>query len=269
MTLVGFVDSFSSCIGTPNNNHFIGNRQDSLTPKKKTSTINDGAFLFQYREIKNIIAPLVKSIATTTRLSLSQPKQYSDGNKIVFEVEEYLAERYPMYTNMILRKNENLWKKQLDQAVVDNGGFTIFVLTDKWLTQNVVTNEKIIVQLQDQRNLETLEKISLYHTINEIVTYEDLCNAGGIQTMGGIVPIEEKSKGNGIFGMFGNNNNKKSNNDKQQDDNLLDAPITVNGANIIRYYMIGNECHIYEIDNLISPKLLWRYMDQLRIPGTK
>lgn len=213
---------------------------------------------------QKLMAPLVhvmeiSTITTTTRLY-----QQQSTNTIVTEVEEYLAERYPMFTNMILRKNENLWKKLLQNAVSENGGFTIFVLTDRYLTQNVITSEKIMNQLQDQRNLETIEKISLYHTINEIVSYEQLCYAGGIQTMGGVVPIEEKGNGNGFFGLFGNN--KKRTN--LQDDEV-DAPITINGANIIRYYIIGNECSVFEMDNFLSPKLLWRFMDQLRIPGSK
>jgi uncharacterized surface protein with fasciclin (FAS1) repeats len=253
-----FVDSFSSIIGTwtktlPHFNIDCRRHDLLIIPTKITSALGDSNVLIQ-----------VATARRTTRLCSSLQKQPDDvGNTIVYQVEEYLAERYPMYTNMILRKNEDLWKKLLEKAVIENGGFTIFTLTDKWLTQNVITNEKIMAQVQDPRNIETLEKISLYHTVNEIVSYEALCNAGGIQTMGGIIPVEENKGGNGLFSFFGKNTKRSQNDDE------LNAPITINGANIIRYYMIDNECSIFEIDNLISPKLLWRYMDQLRIPGTK
>ncbi len=46
-----------------------------------------------------------------------------------------------------------------------------------------------------------------------------------------------------------------------------DGGVTVNGARILESFEVTN-CVVHEVDDLVHPKLLWRYMDQLRIPGT-
>ena len=46
-----------------------------------------------------------------------------------------------------------------------------------------------------------------------------------------------------------------------------DGGVTVNGAKILESFEVTN-CVVHEVDDLVHPKLLWRYMDQLRIPGT-
>ena len=43
-----------------------------------------------------------------------------------------------------------------------------------------------------------------------------------------------------------------------------DGGVTVNGAKILESFEVTN-CIVHEVDDLIHPKLLWRYMDQLRI----
>ena len=46
-----------------------------------------------------------------------------------------------------------------------------------------------------------------------------------------------------------------------------DGGVTVNGAKIVRSQELG-ACLIHEMDGFCNPQLLWRYLDQLRIPGS-
>ena len=46
-----------------------------------------------------------------------------------------------------------------------------------------------------------------------------------------------------------------------------DGGVTVNGAKIVSSKSIG-ECIIHEMDDFAHPKVLDRYFDQLRIPGS-
>ena len=56
---------------------------------------------------------------------------------------------------------------------------------------------------QAQQQVETeLEKISLYHVIDEPVTADQLFNSGGVVTEGGEVPAERSVSG-GFFGVGG------------------------------------------------------------------
>ena len=167
-------------------------------------------------------------------------------------------DQYPLFVQYLLLggssnakgdDNENIWK-QLGKALAENGGFTLFIPSNL----NQLLSEKTRIQLLDDRNYETSTKIGLYHCVNEIVTYDQLCDSGGIITLGGTVPIEPIRKG-GFFGIIGGQE---------------DGSISISGATVVKSLLLGNsECMIHEVSDFISPKLLWRYMDQLRIPGSK
>lgn len=111
--------------------------------------------------------------------------------------------------------------------------------------------EKKRMQLADARNGETTEKIAAYHVIAEPVTAEALLASGGVITLGGEIPVGRSTSG-GFFGVGG-----------QQD-----GGVTINGAKVVESIDIGN-CIVHEVDTLISPQIIWRYMDQLRIPGSR
>ena len=68
--------------------------------------------------------------------------------------------------------------------------------------------------------------------------------------MGGDVIIERSVSG-GFFGVGGKE----------------DGSVTINGAKVLSSTEVGKGI-VHEMDGLISPSLLWRYMDQLRIPGS-
>jgi hypothetical protein len=69
--------------------------------------------------------------------------------------------------------------------------------------------------------------------------------------MGGEVPITRSVRG-GFMGMIGGKE---------------DGGVTINGAKVVESFTVGAGV-VHEVDDLVSPNLLWRYMDQLRIPGT-
>ena len=168
----------------------------------------------------------------------------------------------------MLSKNDDVMKVMRDEQTIQNG-VTFFAPTTQAF-ENLGT--KKLQQLEDERNLETAEKMAAYNVIpNEAVQATRLFTEDwtkgrpkdgskpaftveGIQTMGGIVPVG-RSKDEGLFGTgwFA-----------KEDGGAAVGP----NARILRSYMIGgNNCIVHEMDGLISPDLLWRYLDQLRIPG--
>jgi uncharacterized surface protein with fasciclin (FAS1) repeats len=158
-------------------------------------------------------------------------------------VKSTLAEYFPGF-NFILQKNDAIWKAL---AGAEGGGFTIFVLGQDAMG---AMGEGKLKQLMDPRNLEQTEKIGSYHVIAETVTAEQLFNSGGVVTLGGEVLIE-RSRSGGMFGVGGKE----------------DGSVTLNGAKVLRSVPLGSGI-VHEVDSLISPNIIWRYMDQLRIPGS-
>ena len=165
-------------------------------------------------------------------------------NESLLTVKAFLKENYPGF-NMILEKNDSVWKAL---AGVDKEGFTIFAPNAGAL---VALGESKKQQLLDPRNLETTQKVGAYHVIAETVTAEQLFNAGGVVTLGGTVAVE-RSRTGGFMGVGGKE----------------DGGVTINGAKVVRTTALGNGL-VHEVDGLVSPNILWRYMDQLRIPGSR
>jgi hypothetical protein len=91
--------------------------------------------------------------------------------------------------------------------------------------------------------------------IAEPVTDKDLFNSGGVITLGGEVPCE-RSRSGGMFGVGGKE----------------DGRVVLNGAKVVKTTEFIEDEKVgivHECDGLISPNILWRYADQLRIPGSK
>jgi hypothetical protein len=175
-----------------------------------------------------------------------------ENNQDLQAVRGFLQQTYPSFY-MILDTNDEVWKAigdvgsnlDADQAQC---GFTVFVPHDAAIQG---LGERKQTQLMDGRNLETTQKIAGYHVIGEVVTPEQLYNAGGILTVSGDIPVERSVSG-GMFGFGGQE----------------DGGVTINKAKILRTFSIGSGL-VYEVDNLVSPSILWRFMDQLRIPGSR
>lgn len=158
------------------------------------------------------------------------------------EAEELLKEDYPIFYNLVMSKStDTSWKSNSA-----DGGFTIFAPNDEAMEK---LGKQKLDQLLDDRNRETAEKIASFHTVDESVGAWDLINSGGIKTLGGEVPVG-KSKVGGFLGWGGKE----------------DGGITVNGAKILQTRNVDSSgVIVHEMDGLINPELLWRYMDQLRI----
>eukprot|EP00527_Entomoneis_sp_CCMP2396_P009635 CAMPEP_0198136722 /NCGR_PEP_ID=MMETSP1443-20131203/342_1 /TAXON_ID=186043 /ORGANISM="Entomoneis sp., Strain CCMP2396" /LENGTH=201 /DNA_ID=CAMNT_0043797989 /DNA_START=91 /DNA_END=696 /DNA_ORIENTATION=+ len=169
----------------------------------------------------------------STRLSMAQEDLVS--------VRSYLEENYPSFHKLI-DKNEEAWKK-----LSDGDGYTMFVPVDAAFAK---LGDKKLKQLEDIRNVEATNKVGAYHCINEIVTFDELYNSGGIITLGGEIPVDRSTSG-GMFGVGGNE----------------DGGVVINGAKITGSMEVGPGT-IHEVDGLVVPQIIWRYMDQLRIPGS-
>lgn len=183
-------------------------------------------------------SPYLSSTRTTRRLSSSTLLRDTS------QVEEVLGTQYPIFTNLIMSKNADMWKKLSDAS---NEGFTIFAPNDDAMK---VLGDKKLTQLGDDRNGETAEKIATFHAIEERVTADELYNSGGVITLGGVIDVG-RSKTGGFMGIGGQE----------------DGGVTINGAKILQSFEVGNS-FVHEVDGLVSPDILWRYVDQLRIPGS-
>jgi uncharacterized surface protein with fasciclin (FAS1) repeats len=163
------------------------------------------------------------------------------------QLETLLQARYPQFMRLLLGKNDGVWKKLRDGS---GNGLTIFAPNAQAFD---TIGDKRIKQLEDPRNSETAEKMGAYHAIAERVTADQLFASGGIITLGGTVPVGRSTTG-GIFGFGGKE----------------DGGVTVGGAKVVESYEEEtSRCIIHEVDAFVSPEILWRYCDQLRIPGSK
>ncbi|KAL7577576.1 hypothetical protein ACA910_015104 [Epithemia clementina (nom. ined.)] len=161
----------------------------------------------------------------------------------LIQVRSFLGQNYPSFYNLI-DKNEDLWKK-----LSDGDGYTMFCPSEQAFAD---LGQKKLDQLDDVRNSEIRDKIGAFHCIAETVLFDDLYNSGGVLTLGGEALTVDRSRTGGMFGMGG-----------QEDGGLL-----VNGARVTNVEGVGPGM-VYEVDKLVSPNILWRYMDQLRIPGSR
>ena len=179
-------------------------------------------------------------------LHVTKSTSNSSGNESegLLTIRNYLKTNYSGMSK-VLELNDSVWKAL---AGVEKGGFTIFVPRNEALAALGETKQR---QLLDPRNLETSQKVGAYHVIAETVTATDLFNAGGVVTLGGEIPVERSTTG-GFFGVGGKE----------------DGGVTIGGAKVIKSIELSSGL-IHEVDNLVSPNILWRYMDQLRIPGSK
>jgi uncharacterized surface protein with fasciclin (FAS1) repeats len=182
-------------------------------------------------------------------------------------LQELLKEEFPAFYSL-LSMNDDIWKTMAEK---ETNGCTIFAPSDAAF-ENL--GEKKLLQLKDVRNAETAKKMGLYHVVaTEAVTAAQLrtedwtgpkpkidgsprpIKVQALVTMAGEVPVG-RSKSGGLF-FFGRSIGAKEDGD---------VVIGTDNARIVKSYKVGKS-FVHEVDALISPVLLWRYCDQLRIPG--
>eukprot|EP00956_Cyclotella_meneghiniana_P016474 scaffold25997_cov68-Cyclotella_meneghiniana.AAC.11 len=163
------------------------------------------------------------------------------------DAQDFIKQSYPAAFNLLSKNNDAM--KAINKSET---GFTVFAPNDEAFK---TLGDKKQAQLRDVRNEEVTEKIAGYHVIAEPVTDKMLFNSGGVITLAGEVPCERSTSG-GIFGMGGKE----------------DGGVTLNGSKVVKTTEFTENdklCIVHEVDGLISPSIVWRYADQLRIPGSK
>jgi uncharacterized surface protein with fasciclin (FAS1) repeats len=177
-------------------------------------------------------------------------------SNLVLYVQDYLKEHHGLFFDLVLSKNDRAWKL-LSRAPT----LTIFAVTNEGMRKNL--GESKLKQLADVRNDETVQRMAEYHLIaDDAVSADALFNSGGVVTIGnGVVPVERTRTGGGggfLFGLMGGTEE--------------DGGVTVGGGDsrvVSTTELVDGRAIIHATDNVVSPRMLWRYCDQLRIPGTK
>ena len=157
------------------------------------------------------------------------------------EVEACLNDEFPSFAALVFQ-NEELWR-----GLRDGSGYTVLAPNEAAFAK---LDDKRQNQLKDPRNGEVVEQIGAYHVISDPVSKDDLYESSGVVTAGGRIDVGRSVVG-GFMGIGGKE----------------DGGVTVNGAKIVSSRLIG-ECVIHEMDDFAHPKVLDRYFDQLRIPGS-
>lgn len=185
-------------------------------------------------------------------------------------LKEFLEKEYSAFATFI-SLNPGLWQTLSKESAV-----TIFALPNHVFDK---LGEKRLLQLRDIRNEETAQKIGLYHVVigdaisSARMRTEDWTvkvpkdstrpiKVSGLVTMGGEVPVG-RPKTDGPF--FARLLGKRPPQDTAGKKN--DVRIGPNGRIQKSYKLADGACFVHEMDNFISPDILWRYCDQLRIPG--
>jgi uncharacterized surface protein with fasciclin (FAS1) repeats len=191
-------------------------------------------------------------------------------------LESFLLQEFSAF-HTLLNVNPGLWTT-LDEARA-TGGITLLAPNNEAFA---ALGSQKLQQLQDVRNLETVLKMGLYHVIaTEAVSAARLrtedwtipappdggprpITVQGLVTLGGQVPVGrfQASKGNFLSNLLGGSKSDSSN--TMDTDDVVIGP----AARIVKSYKLaGGSIIVHEMDSFVSPELLWRYCDQLRIPG--
>ena len=204
-----------------------------------------------------VIHPISINPSIRTAHSSHENKSIDDKDEIL--LKNFVEEEYPAFYSL-LSVNAGIWQTM---AEAENG-CTLFAPSNAVFDS---LGEKRMNQLRDIRNEETARKIGLYHVIlTEAVSAARLrtedwtvkapkgeprpITVQAVVTMGGQVPVG-RSKSGGLLGWGA-----------KEDGDIVIGP----EARIIKSYKVAGS-YVHEVDNLISPVILWRYFDQLRIPG--
>jgi len=170
------------------------------------------------------------------------------------KLDAFLAKKYPNFYSLM---NDDM------ASAIKQGTVTVFVPNEAAFKN---LGEKKMSQINDPRNLEIRDKMGSYHVIPDesvdaiSLRTEDWSKGkpkdgsppntmiAGINTLSGEVPVG-RSKSGGFFGWGG-----------KEDGDIVIGP----EAKIVQSFNVEGS-FVHEVSDLISPTLLWRYTDQLRI----
>lgn len=188
------------------------------------------------------------------------------------KVLRFLEKKYPSFFRFLCEDND-AWLLALREGVSGDDGtsgtsHTIFVPNEKAFEALGETKKN---QLMDPRNMELRDKIASCHLlVGESISATQLQTEdwskgrpkdgskpntliAGFKTMGGQEIPVGRSKSGGVFG---------TSLLAKEDGDIVIGP----KAKIIQSFQVEG-CLVHEMDDLVSPVGLWRYADQLRIPG--
>jgi uncharacterized surface protein with fasciclin (FAS1) repeats len=194
----------------------------------------------------------------------SSQQKNEEGDKDEATIQSYLQQNYPLFESLLLSKIPNIYATL--QASDSTNGYTIFCPSNS-VMENIDPKRK--VQIVDPRNVEVTEKLASYHIIpNGKVTAERLkredwtvprspdgvaaLSIGGVLTLAGELRVG-RSKSGGFLG-FG----------AKEDGGVV---IGNNECRVVKSTSVGKKGVVHEVDGFVAPDLIWRYFDQLRIPG--
>ena len=174
-------------------------------------------------------------------------------------LDKFLSTKYPAFYALLSLDDDVL------KLLQDTKSITVFVPNQQTFDS---LEEKKQTQLADPRNLETVQKMCAYHIISdEAVPVTRLFQEDwtvpktkegkpelsfrGVLTLGGEVAVS-RSKSGGFLGLL-----------TEEDGGVIIG----RDAKIVKSFNVGATAVVHEVNGLVSPILLWRFMDQLRIPG--
>jgi uncharacterized surface protein with fasciclin (FAS1) repeats len=201
-------------------------------------------------------------------------------------LKAFLSDEYSAFAQL-LSLNPGIWEMLDKESAV-----TIFCPTNAAFDQ---LGEKRLRQLRDVRNEETAQKIGQYHVVlGDAVSAARLrtedwtvklppsstgsstssrpIKVSGLITMGGEVPVgrpkqqPSKSSEPGFLERMLGAVLPPAEND-QTTGSKNDVCIGPAGRLQKTYKLANGKYYVHEVDGFISPDILWRYCDQLRIPG--
>jgi uncharacterized surface protein with fasciclin (FAS1) repeats len=214
-------------------------------------------------------------------------KKIDDPSKKLDEpvLKAFLSDEYSAFAQL-LSLNPGIWEMLDKESAV-----TIFCPTNAAFDR---LGEKRLRQLRDVRNEETAQKIGQYHVVlGDAVSAARLrtedwtvklppstssstssrpIKVSGLITMGGEVPVgrpKQQAKSSGpafLERMLGTVLQPAAENDPSTG-SKNDVCIGPAGRLQKTYKLANGKYYIHEVDGFISPDILWRYCDQLRIPG--
>ena len=217
-----------------------------------------------------VLVPCSSSTAagsTTTTLwdsTTNSQQKNQEVDKDDATIQSYLQQNYPLFESLLLSKIPNIYATL--QASDSASGYTIFCPSNS-VMENIDPKRKL--QIVDPRNIEVTEKLASYHVIpNGKVTSERLkredwtvprspdgvaaLSIGGVLTLAGELRVG-RSKSGGFLG-FG----------AKEDGGVV---IGNNECRVVKSTSVGKKGVVHEVDGFVAPDLIWRYFDQLRIPG--
>lgn len=246
------------------------------------------------------LLPTTRSSSNNNLLAKTTTADDENGGDGSDVVESFVKTEFSAF-HSLLSANPGLWSTIASAATISGGGVTLFCPSNAAFD---ALGAKQLSQLRDERNQEIMIKMGLYHVVlTDAISAARLrtedwtqpaprdgsprpITVSGLVTEGGTVPVGRRptavagsknntNRGGTFWKALLGQDEKPLANDQSSDDSISstkksekDDVVIGPAARIVKSYKLaGGAVLVHEMDSLISPDLLWRYCDQLRIPG--